>query len=253
MTNNGQSAIYRYMQRTEFGQDIPKSGGNFIRVKNTNDKVTFRLAQPPVHTGKHFLTDPEGKWNVIGCPRINEGETCEYCEDFFNLMKLAKEADAKGDKAAAEQLKKDARADGKQVAIQFFYPVLNRDTHTFGILQTTYGIKQDIDAKFNNGVKVTERDMVLTNTGKPGAARYALDVVDSADSAPLTPEEEAEYKKAQEYDMMKLSNGESEEVDVPADFGEKQEKTEEVKNAEKIFAPEQGGGWDPEKTDNANS
>lgn len=213
------------MQRTEFGQDIPKSGGNFIRVKEKGDTVTFRLAQPPVHTGKHFLTNEDGSWNVVTCARINDNETCEYCEAYFNVMAEAKAAEAQGDKEAATALKEEARKGGKQVAIQFFYPVLNRDTGTFGILQTTYGIKKTIDDKYNNGVKVLERDMVLTNTGKPAAARYALDVVDSADMKPLTPEEEEEFEKAKEFDMLKINAGGNQDVDI-------------VKEAEKVFNPD---------------
>lgn len=217
------------MQRTEFGQDLPRSGGNFIRVKNTNDKVTFRLAQPPVHTGKHFLTTEDGKWNVVGCPRINENEECEHCNEYFNLMRMAKEAEASGDKGAATDLKEQARKNGRQVAIEFYYPVLNRDTGTFGILQTTYGIKKEIDAKYNNGVKVTERDMTLLNTGKPAAARYSLEVVDSADTQPLSEQEQAEFQKAKDYDTSKINSGQP-EIEVPDDFGE-----DLVKAAKEIF------------------
>lgn len=222
------------MQRTEFGQDIPRSGGNFIRVKNANDKVTFRLAQPPVHTGKHFLKNADDTWNVVDCPRINSNEECEYCEEYFELMKLAKDAEAAEDKAGAADLKEQARKGGKQVSIQFFYPVLNRDTESFGILQTTYGVKKEIDAKHNNGVKVLERDMTLLNTGKPAAARYALDVVDSADTRELSDKEKEEYEKAKNFDMMSINSGgnsgqEGEEIT----FDE-----EAAKAVDEVFEPE---------------
>lgn len=219
------------MQKTEFGQDIPRSGGNFLRVKNAGDKITFRLAQPPVHTGKHFLTDESGKWNVVGCPRINEAEECEYCESYFAIMAEAKEAEAKGDKAASDALKETAREGGKQVALQFYYPVLNRDTESFGILQTTYGVKKKIDDMFNNGVKVTERDMVLGNTGKPAAALYALTVVDSADSTALTEKEVEEYAKAKNFDTSTISDT-KQNADPDAVV---EEDSETIKVAEEIF------------------
>ncbi len=226
------------MQSTKIGEDIPKTGSNFIRVKKANEKVTFRIAQEyDRHTGKHFLTDEEGKWNVVPCPRINTNgeEECEHCNEFFELMAQAKKAEASGDKKAASALKEDARKDGRAVAMEFYYSVLNRDTQTAGILQTTYGVKKGFDDKANNGVKIMERDFVLKNTGKPGAARYALDVVDSADSLPLSEKEQEEYLKAQSYDMNQINSGgntDTEEPPTPT------EDTEQVKAAKKIFEEE---------------
>lgn len=216
------------MQSLDFGQKMPSQGGNFIRVKNAGESVTFRIAQPPVYTGKHFLTTEDGKWNVVTCPRINENEECEHCKAYFDIMAQAKEAEAQGDKGASEELKKEARRGGRQVSIEFYFPVLNRDTGHFGILQTTFGVRNKINEKFENGVKIYERDFVLKNTGsKSPRDLYLLDVVDSADSKPLTEDEMLELQKAKDYDLSRISSGQQDaEIEVPDDFGEDPLKAE---------------------------
>lgn len=191
-----------------------------------------------MHTGKHFTNNEDGSWNVLDCSRINENSECELCEEYFSIMKEAKAAEDSGDKGAATELKEQARKGGKQVAIQFFYPVLNRDTQSFGILQTTYGVKKKIDDMYNSGVKITERDMTLLNTGKPAAARYTLTVVDSADSGPLSEKEEEAFQKAKDFDVMTINSGgnsgPSEEVEeIPF------EEDDQVKAAKEIFTPDE--------------
>lgn len=199
-------------------------------MKDAGDKVTFRIAQEPVFEGKHFSQTETG-WDVNPCPRINENDTCELCEQFFSIKADEKKAKELKDTENAKMLGKEARKFA--VSVIYYFPVLVRSgsdnfTDRFGkmaILQTTAGVKNELDKAAGNGVKVFERDWTLSNTGsKSPKDRYALTPMDSADTTPFTPDETAEFTKALMYDVLKINSGGTasdqiaetkEEIDVP--------------------------------------
>lgn len=193
------------MNTLDFGTNMPNSGNLYLRAKQKGDKLTFRIAQNPVYTGKHFTKLEDGKWDVISCPRINEGSECEFCELFFKFKAEAKKLKGVDDKKAKEN---EEQARNYSVAVSFYFPVLNRDTEEFGILQTTMGVRNKLNAQHEAGVKVLEKDWILLNTGSanPGE-RYMITPVDSADSKPLSDKEKAEFIKALAFDLGSLNEG----------------------------------------------
>lgn len=199
------------MQSLSFGEQMPSTGGgNYLRVKGKGDQIKFRIGQPPVYTGKHFATvtgeDGRSTWDVTSCPRINNNEECPTCEKFFALKAEAKKAKDAGDAKASDKLNNDARS--YQVAVQFYFPVLNRDTQEFGILQTTQGVRNKINEHHESGVNVLEKDWVLRNTGSASPKDlYSIVAMDSKDTAPLTPKEDEEYLKAVAFDLNSINEG----------------------------------------------
>jgi hypothetical protein len=194
------------MKTLEMGQQLPSSGNMYLRVKEKGDQITFRIAQNPVYTGKHFLPLADGKWDVFSCPRINEGTECETCEMYFKAKAEAKKLKDAGDKKATDA---DNEARKYSCAISFYFPVLNRDTEEMGILQVTQGVRNQINAKHEAGVKVFERDWTLMNTGKVGKERYFVDTIDSSEVKPLTEKEDIELTKALAFDLSTLNDGSS--------------------------------------------
>jgi hypothetical protein len=83
-----------------------------------------------------------------------------------------------------------------------------------GILQTTGGARNKINEFHEAGTNIFEKDFVIRNTGKPGKERYAVTMVDSADTTKLTPEEEAEYQKAQAFDLNTINDGASQTDEI---------------------------------------
>ena len=201
-------------QKIGWGEKLPGAGDMFLTLKNKGDKVQFRIAQEPVHTGKHF-TLVDGKWDVTTCPRVMENEECETCNKYFTIaakIKKLKAADKTLDDDSKEikALKEEARP--FQAAIQWHFPVLDREDGKFKILQTTNGVRNKFNALFEQGVEVMETEWVLSNTGsKSPAERYLLSAVDSKNVKPFTPEEEAEWAKAQGYDLSHIAQGQGEE------------------------------------------
>lgn len=218
------------MKTLEFGQKRPNSGGSkFLRVKAKGDAIKFRLGGNPVYTGKHFIQTDTG-WDVNDCPRVNENEKCELCEKFFSIKVDEKKAKEIGDETSAKTLGKEARK--YAVAVMYYFPILLRKTTMtdwedrvgkFVILQTTEGIRNKINEKYDAEVKIFQRDFVLKNTGSEiPKDLYAFDVVDSADTPELTADEKVELKKAQEFDMTTINDGgnntdEVGDVDIPDD------------------------------------
>ncbi len=200
------------MQRLDFGQTMPGRKDQFLRVKQKGDTIKFRIAQPPVYTGKHFATvkDPttgESKWDVTECPRINGGGECGICEKFFEAKAKAKKLKDE-DPVASKNYENEAR--GYSVAIQFYFPILNRDTQEFGILQTTQGVRNKINEIAEVGVDIFEKDWVLRNTGSESPKDlYSIVAMDSKDTAKLTDKEDDELVRAQSFDMMSINEGQS--------------------------------------------
>jgi hypothetical protein len=194
------------MQTLDFDSDIPSRGNMYFRVKQKGDQIQFRLAQNPTYVGKHFIQKEDG-WDVPGCPRINSQEECEMCELYFGEMAEVKKL-KEVDPPKAKLLEREARKHAP--AITFYFPVLNRDTQKFVILQTTGGVRNKMKAQHDAGIDVFKRDWILRNTGSanPGEI-YSLIPVDSAETEELTPEEEIEFQKAKDFDLMEINDGAS--------------------------------------------
>jgi hypothetical protein len=108
------------------------------------------------------------------------------------------------DNAEVKRMRQDARK--YAVAIQFYFPILNRNDGKFAILQVTNGVRNKFNAQFENGVDVMNKEWILSNTGSASPAeRYSLSLVDSADVKKLSPEEEEEFAKAKAYDLSQIS------------------------------------------------
>lgn len=193
-----------------FGDKLPSSGDRYLRVKEKGDQIQFRIAHNPVYIGQHFFQKETG-WEVMPCARINKQEECDSCEQYFILMKDSKNM-KDTDLKQSEALKNEAR--NYQCSISFYFPVLNRDTKLFGILKTTMGVRNKINEFFENGTNILEKDFILRNTGEKGKGRYSVTIVDSADTAKLTPEETAELDKARAFDMNSINEGESSEDEI---------------------------------------
>jgi hypothetical protein len=201
------------VQPLPFGQSLPSRGGEYLRLKNKGDQVQFLMAQEPVYTGKHFQTNEDGSWNVTDCPRIQEGDDCELCEKFFEIKSLVKQfkaaENAKDDHPEVKRMNNEAR--NYAVAIQFYFPILDRGDGKFKILQTTNGVRGQFNDHFESGVEVMKKEWILRNTGEVGGKKYALSMVDSADAKPLSDEEKEEFEKAKAYDLSQISNSGSSE------------------------------------------
>lgn len=205
------------MIKLGFGEERPQSKGKYFRVKEKGDTITFRIAQEPVYTGQHFFRNGDG-WDVPECPRINGGGDCEHCEKFFEAKALEKKAKEAKDSEAEKEASSIARHFSPSVT--YYFPVLNRLTEEFVVLQTTEGVRNKINELFLAGTKVMERDLTLTNTGKEKKDKYAVAVVDSSDSKEFTDKEKEEFEKAKEYDTSSINTGkgaqdESETFNVP--------------------------------------
>lgn len=222
------------MKINPIGTPLPSSGGQFLRMKKAGDKVQFRIAQEPVFEGKHFTPIEGGKWKVTSCARINDGDQCELCEIFFAGMAEAKKYEEAENKEKATACK-NSIPKGCKPSYIYYFPILNRDTGKMAILQTTIGVKNRLDAEATNGVKVFDRDWVLSNTGKSKKDLYALSVVDSSETKEIEGEELAEFTKALNYDMMSIGSGSTvndniaeTEEDTSTTELEKTEETEEI-------------------------
>ena len=193
------------MPVAEFGEKLNFSASKFNKLKSKGDKIQFRLLGKPFYEGKHFMEDSnsDSGWNVVPCPRINEGGECEICEMFFAAHKSAKKDGLS--KAETQKLTNPFKP-----AVIFYLPVLNRETGRFEIFQTSQGVRDQIEAKRELGTKVMERDMIVVRTEKPGSY-YSLSVVDSADTNPLTEAEEAEAQKGREANLEEYINGREDE------------------------------------------
>lgn len=184
-----------------FGEKLQTGGSRFLKLESNGDKLHFRLLDAPFIEGKHFFQDGDG-WDIQGCPRLNENHSCEHCNKFFSLWR---KANKENDKTIKEQLKKEA--DLWKPSTFVYYPVINRETESFGIFQTTVGVRQQIEDEYKLGIKVLEVDFIVLRTGTPGSGYYKLARVDSADTKPLTESEKQAVAEYQKMDLTELVNG----------------------------------------------
>lgn len=211
-------------QTADFNTRVQSSSNNFLRMKNTNDQVQFRIAQLPVYLGKHFLqlTDEQTgmvKWEVPECPRIASGDECQYCISFFKIKSKQKKLLAGRKKEALEGQEKkdfdnlDKEARGFAPTIEHYFSILDRGDGKAKVLQTTDGVKNKFIAEAEAGTDIMDTEWILRNTGGVGVNKYLLKAVDSKNVKPFTPEEEEEWAKAGGYDLSSIGQTGEDEGD----------------------------------------
>lgn len=200
------------MPRVELGEDVSFGENIFRKLKGKDEQITFRIAGNPYYEGKHFIQDPtDGNWEVTLCSRIMEGKDCELCKSSLALRNKARATPDKEEKAKIENL-----ARSKAATVIWYYPILDRDTGTAAILQTTPGVRASVLEEIKAEVNVLEYDYVLTRTEKPGKY-YSLVRKESKEK--LTKEEKEKLEKANQLIEERLVNPIAEEApeDIPVD------------------------------------
>lgn len=188
------------MPYASFGQKISFGNDIYCQLKAKGDKVHFRFLDKPYYDGKHFLKFSDGSFNVVDCNRINKNEECAECNHYYELMKQAK-----ANPAEEKKLKEEAKAFRSKIT--FYFPILDRDKKLFRILQTTSGVRAKVESDIDDGIKVLEKDYVLTRTEEPGADYYKLNRLDSADTKPLDSVEQNEITKSKQVTLSELIGG----------------------------------------------
>lgn len=225
------------MPYADFGEEVKIGGGNlFVSLKDKDEKIKYRILGKPYYDGIHFISKGEKQWDRIGCPRVNDGSPCDYCNQYFDILNAVED---KKDKTAMDKAKETARP--YQATITFYYPIINRDIKQFQIFKTKKSVRDYIEGEAKNGVPVLERDFITTRTENPGSGYYSTSRVDSADSQPLTPAELdaiADYKtKSLEKIIYGASQDDSSEVDNAKSNGESIEESKK-KIRESLKEPE---------------
>jgi hypothetical protein len=207
------------MPYIDFGDELPSTGSQFLKLKSKGDKAHIRLLDRPFYYGQHFLKDDAGEWDVVPCPRINEQEECQYCEQYFSIIAKAKKTK---DEEIVKQAKKEARP--FQSSMQFYYPVINRELEKFQIFQTTKSVRDKIETEATMGTKVLETDFIVLRVETSPQNYYGVTKLDSSEVKPLTDQEKEEIKKAKETDLEQIVAGTKEEDSEVAS----QKETEDV-------------------------
>ena len=203
------------MPRVEFGEKTHFDGGktDFLELKNKDQKYLVRFLGSAIYDGKHFFKLPDGKWEVKQCPRIMQNEPCEHCEIFFQAKKEMKEMKAEfgeydsmdvENKAKFKGLDNKAKTYGETTT--FYYPVLNRETETVGILKCAPSIRWMLDEEHSNGVHILDFDYIVKRTEVPGKY-YTLTRLDSSMIKALTDKEHEEITKAGAWDLDSMVYG----------------------------------------------
>lgn len=206
------------MPYLKFGENLPSEGSKFTRLKNSGDKLKFRIIGDVFAEGNHFFNE-DGKWNIVPCARINDRDNCEHCKTFFKAMKsIPKTEDKEEYKKLADAMKKTVP--GCEPSISYNFPIINRDTHEFTIFQATTGIRNKVEAEFALGTKILSVDFIAMNTGKKGKDRYALSRVDSKDTPDLT---ENEIKLIEDFEDGKFG-----EMGSEKDLSKEEDQVEDL-------------------------
>ena len=205
-------------QTTGFGE---KLGGVdrdplFASLVSKDESIKFRIIAPPFYDGKHFLKDQEtGKWVVSYCPKVMETEFCEYCQKYFEFIKAAKKITD-----TAKQVQAIKEANYFKSKIQFYYPIIDRESEQARILKTSLSIRIKVDAEVKLGVDVTKFDYVMTRTEKPGSEYYTLIRIDSSMTKPFSEKEQKEFEIAKAWDLKDMvGNVKQSEEDLLAPTG----------------------------------
>lgn len=214
------------MPRATHEEDVTYGSNPFRRLKSKGESITFRIVGKPFYDGQHWSQDEDGDWESTECPRIMRKEECQLCQQ---AMELRRQAKAEKDKEKKKELDKKVRE--KSVRINWYYPIIDRDTHAAAILQTTIGVRNKLRQEFDNEINILEYDYVLTRTEKPGSDYYSLVRKDSKECKPLTKEEKGEIEHANQLlEDLVVSRGNKEteeEVDVEKVAKEMEEEESE--------------------------
>ena len=202
------------MPYLDFGEKLPSGSKNFTRLKKTGDRIQFRIIGKVYAEGNHFFLEDDGRWNIVSCKRINDGESCSHCNKFFEALKqIPKIEDKEEYRKARDEAKKSVP--GCEPGITYNFPVIDRDNQSFTILQATPGVRSKLEAEFQLGTKMFSTDFVLMNTGKHGKDKYALTKVDSKDTRDMS---ETEIKIVKDYEDGKLGGLSSNQEDKTEDL-----------------------------------
>lgn len=197
-----------------WGESVPGSEKRFLRLKEKGDKVQFRILQDPFYTGKHFMEKEKG-WDISECSRITDNQECQNCNEYFRLMGKVKKLKSTNpaftnDSPEIKELRDQARK--FNVAIEFYFPIIDRADGKFKILQTTQGVRNKFNAQYDAGNDPMDTEWVLMNTGSASPAeRYMLSPVDSKKVTKYSVEEEEEIKKGEKFDVSSMFKDKDEE------------------------------------------
>lgn len=195
------------MPRADFNERIEGVGqrGQFVQLKKKGDSITFRIADVPSYSGKHWFKDKT--W--VFCPKIMKtAETCDWCE----------KADITQDLEEKRQIK---------VKVSFYFPIVDRETKKAAIFQTGLQVRNAIQEYEKNGIDVYKSDWkVIRNEGDDPSRYYA---VIRLDTKKLDKDEETALGEAAALDVEALT---SKSFPKPGDVGaEKEDFVDEVVEA----------------------
>lgn len=198
------------MPRADFDERIEGVGskGDFVQLKKKGDSITFRIADVPSYSGKHWISKKE--W--VFCPVIMKtAETCEWCD----------KADVTQDLEEKRQIK---------AKVSFYFPIVDRKSKKAAIFQTGLQVRNAIQEYEKNGIDVYASDWkVVRNEGDDPSRYYA---VIRLDTTKLDKIEEAALAEAAALDVEAITSRKSKSFPRPADVGaEKESFVDEVSEA----------------------
>lgn len=153
------------------------------------------------YDGKHFLKDGED-WDIRKCPRINEGNPCDICEKYFDIIKKITKESTEDEKKAIKK-----QADPFKSSITFYIPVIDRKTEELKIFQTKLSVRRYFESEVGLGTNILERDFITIRTENPGPNYYSTSRVDSAETRPLTEKEREAIKEAKKLNLAEIVGG----------------------------------------------
>ena len=173
------------MPRTDFGEKIftGQKQGQFIKLEKQGESITFRIANVPAYDGKHWIDKI-----MSYCPKIMKQDVeskCQFCE-----------------KANSSQ---DAEEKRKyKVKVNFYFPILNKETRQAQIFQTGLSVRNAIEDYQKNGIDVYKSDWKVVRNEGDDPARYYLTI--RLDTTKLTKEEEEALGEAAGFDLEKMTS-----------------------------------------------
>ena len=146
------------MPEADFSEDIPGSTyrSDFVQLSKKGDRIKFRIFAKPFYIGKHWIAERE----AVNCPRINskdETVSCEYCEKF--------------EKGVANP---HHRSGSYKPNLQFYYPIIDRETHEAAIFQTSISVHMAIKEAADAGIDVYKSDWQVTRNEGDKANYYGV-------------------------------------------------------------------------------
>lgn len=204
------------MPSLKIGQKADFEQGLFVSLRKKGDSLTIRLLGDLYYNGVHFSDLGNNTFETAPCKRINFGEECPTCEKYTKVMapvrklkEQMKSLKSNKDKAVIEAQIKDIQEIAKpfKVKMNFYYPILNRDTGKAQIFKTSLQVRIKIDLENESGTDVFAYDWVVKRIEENPQNYYSLVRVDSAKMRPLTDEEKKEIEKASAWNMGELIDG----------------------------------------------